>query len=256
MRFLGVVLGCLVACGGGGASSGGNASSQSTPYPSFGVVKISESFTGISKGLETGISAVFYQGTDCTLETLGPCTVRRCPQGSGAVDAIGPTVSAGAITISDGAAPPLTMAGPVVGSYGAGLPSPPYAAGDVLTVAASGGVVPAFSTTVVFPPPPVDNIQISGGTFTWTAGTSGSVLVDSLGSAPTDSDGATSNTNVLMECTFDASAGTGTIPALPDPGFTATGLYVNTATVQTVQAGDFAVTVIAEQLVVEAAPGR
>jgi hypothetical protein len=245
VRPLPVVLVSLLGCGGGGTGNGGSPTSDS----SFGVVTITQSVGSISAGPQE-IVAAFYQGTSCTSQTIGQCTILRCPiQPLGAANPIGPTVSAGTVTLSGGSPPPITLATRGMdGTYGTGLPFT-YAAGDVLTVAASGDVVPAFSTTVTFPPPPVQ-VQISGApTYTWTAYHSGSILIDATSSVLAGSGGATSSYNIDMKCVFDASSGGGTVATLADPVATRGGLSIYTANVVHLKAGDFPVTVIAEQLI-------
>jgi hypothetical protein len=143
-------------------------------------------------------------------------------------------VSAGTLTVTGGTAPiviaPTTSGANVSYSYvaatGTGDGGPSFAAGDTLTVSASGGAAPAFTATIALPgtiqitePPPPSPTLPDGAvlplptlttpigrtaalTIAWTGGSSGNVLV-ALG----ESGGA------AVECLFPESAGRGVIPA-------------------------------------------
>jgi hypothetical protein len=142
-------------------------------------------------------------------------------------------VSAGTLTVSGGTAPvviaPTNTAGYVSYSYqstsGAGDGGPSFAAGDTLTVSASGAAAPAFSATVTVPgtiqvtePPPPSPTLPDGAPLVfpmlaapiarttdlpiaWTGGSSGNVLV------------ALSSSGTSIECLFPESAGSAVIPA-------------------------------------------
>jgi hypothetical protein len=157
-------------------------------------------------------------GLGCARTISGPCTIDDC-SATDAPDA-GEliTESAGALTLSGG-----SLASPLKLSFGAnGYTSPFFGsalfeAGDVFTVSAPGAAFPAFSgqsapapgtVTVTSPTPttgpsgptyPFD--PTAAMTWTWTGGTTGDSVSFTVATA-----------DLILTCTFDATAGTGTIP--------------------------------------------
>jgi hypothetical protein len=119
--------------------------------------------------------------------------------------------AAGAITISGGALPATTMQPDGIGAYGAQLAAMHYQGNDVLTVAATGGEVPAFTGTVAVPVAqlaltselPATLRRATGLAVTWTPAASGSVAL-TIAAGTMD--------QTLVFCAFPASAGTGTVP--------------------------------------------
>jgi hypothetical protein len=92
-----------------------------------------------------------------------------------------------------------------------------WSGGETLAVSAAGGVAPAFDLSMKAPAQIVLTAPVLTGTplviargadmsVTWTGGTAGTLFVIEL--AATDPDHA-----YIIECTFDAAAGNGTIPA-------------------------------------------
>jgi hypothetical protein len=204
-----------------------------------------------STGWTGGVSASFSRttGGSCTQRTVGPCSVARCDYNGGAPRTT--NLSAGAITITGGMPGTITFSPLSDGSYDySGTYS--FAAGETLDVSAAGGTVPAFTASVTFPT-----------AITVTAPTTGTIdRSQDLAIAWTGGDASvlakiqegTSDRGVLIQCVFDASAGSGTIPAgaLSDLEAVALGsggnegdLSVDSVSIQKVSPGGLPVTVTA-----------
>jgi hypothetical protein len=193
------------------------------------------------------VDASFVTGhTSCTsLGSSGSC--EECPR----FPATTAMHSAGTIKIL-GAAVPVTMM-PMGDEYlGFGTDQALFDGGETLTVAASGSDVPAFVKSVIAPgtatitsplipsgtSPAVPITRSAGFPVSWTGG-SGKVKVSLSG-------GSSDTTSVI--CKFDASAGTGTVPAdalmvLP---YGSGNLWVDTVTDTSVTAGDWGVAIEAD----------
>ncbi len=92
----------------------------------------------------------------CTTRTIAGCTVTECisadPNAGTQCASLEQITTAGAISVSGGDKPPLTLNSDAKRSY-AGFSSagPRWAPGTEVTVDAAGGDVPAFNTKIVFP---------------------------------------------------------------------------------------------------------
>lgn len=177
------------------------------------------------------VSAGFFDGPGntygrgCRRDVEGSCFVFECNFADGGAEAPAPgaAVSAGAITIG-GSTPPFSLAYDAPSMKYATTPTVPvdrpiFTAGDTLTFTATGGVVPAFSASLVAPTPlmvtaPSLNTALSiertkDLTFTWT-GSSAGELSFNVRTVTTVS--GTALASSLVSCQFLASAETGTIP--------------------------------------------
>jgi hypothetical protein len=159
----------------------------------------------------------------CTYATTdaGPCLVTTCPAQSPADAGPVSLVTAGVLTVSGGAFGDAGIdIGPdTLGSYLYNTTGPMFAAGDTLTVSGAGATVPAFSgkslvapgaITLTAPVGDAGTIAVSTSnplTVTWTGGTSGDRVYVDLSAF------FTSGASASTICSWDAMAGTGTIPA-------------------------------------------
>ena len=212
-RELAVIL--VAACGGSGGTSGGVDAPPATANDGF-ITLQSYSDHNVPNQANAGgrVDVAFSTGhTSCTsLGTSGPCEELDC---SAAVTA--GSHSAGTITVT-GAALPVSITPGTNGTYTGFMANQVlFNGGETLTVAASGAEVPAFMKSVTVPgkatitspakPPSASPYlmitRASGFTLSWTGG-SGKLFV-SL-------DGGT-NRSTRIQCKFDASAGSGTVPA-------------------------------------------
>jgi hypothetical protein len=203
-----------------------------------------------------GLGAVFdgtpVPAASCQVTTVyGACVVYTCPS---ALDA-GPTAGAGTLTF---AAPSLdggvTIDADPSGLYALATPGALFSAGDLLTVTASGGTVPAFGPAAVAAPgaitltnPVPDGGAIAVPTssdfgFAWTGGSIDSAAVlTASGVAP---DGSL----VVVRCSYVGITDEG---ILPSPVLAAVrGLSQGTlgwgqANTATVDAGLWSVTLLA-----------
>jgi hypothetical protein len=159
--------------------------------------------------------AVFYPSvaaTGCSIAPLDGCTLETCVAGAGST---APLVGAGSITITGGAYP-LVLTEPTPDSvYGPAMDGGLLAlwnGGEGLVVTASGDVVPAFAGSLIAPtqvtvttPMPSSIVRSSPLALSWSGASAGKLTVDlSAGTGTND---------YYLECQFDVSAGTGTIPA-------------------------------------------
>jgi len=163
----------------------------------------------------------------CTQTTMGACLVTECtklpdpPAGTKLCIASTTSAAAGAIDISGGKNPALTLTSDKKRSYpSVNSAGSRWAAGDNVKVSAPGGDVPAFDATLVFPDRVVvtgptayvdktDPIVLdwkAGFTITWTKAT-GTVLVRLL------QGDAGLHKKTLMECKAPSADGTLTIPS-------------------------------------------
>src|SRR5579859_1217871 len=151
----------------------------------------------------------------------GACVVTTCAANVASDAGAVALVTAGALTVTGGAFGDAGIAiGPdSLGSYLYNTTGPMFVAGDTLTVAAAGATVPAFPAQTLTTPGPITLTApvADGGTMTipsasdltvtWTGGTTGNRVVVDLAAFFTS--GASAGT----VCAWDATAGTGTIPA-------------------------------------------
>ena len=189
----------------------------------------------------------------CQVTTMyGACVVYTWPSSSDA----GAAPGAGTLTL---AAPSLeggvTVDAGTAGLYELGTPGPLFAPGDMLTVTASGGVVPAFgpqgvtapgALTLTSPIPDGGAVAVPTSSdfgFAWTGGSEKSAAV--LTASGVTGDGSV----VLVRCSYVAITGEG---ILPSPVLTAVrGLSQGTlgwgqANLATFDAGAWSVTLLAE----------
>lgn len=141
-------------------------------------------------------------------QRIGPCEVFQCTRTAP------PAASAGAITIS-GASQPITLMPSVDKTYQTmNAPKPLFTGGELVTFAAAGADVPAFSKSLTMPSQimitsptkPSSSMIINRAqdfTVLWSGGGTG---ILEIGLVTTSSEEA-------VFCRFDASASTGTIPS-------------------------------------------
>lgn len=211
-----IVLIFLVACGGNGGAGDDGPSPDAAPPAHSGFVSI-QSYDAMNipgtptRGGSTS-AGFFTAGSACTtMQTIGPCKVQQCattqPQGA---------QSAGTITIT-GATKPLSIVPGADKTYPQQTSMTSlYNGGEMITFAAPGADVPAFSVTLTTPTKatitapakpaagsllPINRAQ--DFSVSWTGGGSGRVQVFLSGAGSSSS----------LFCKFDASAGTGKVPA-------------------------------------------
>jgi hypothetical protein len=158
--------------------------------------------------------------TTCTQTKSGSCTLNRCELGDGGAPA---EFSAGTITITGG-----TLSAPITLTYDASTgysvfssTTPIYTPGQTFNVSAVGADIAAFSGASAAAPNDIVITSPSGGTgtnlmyaidestdlvITWTGGSAGAQVDVNLSNLDD------SSLALNASCTFDASAGTGTIP--------------------------------------------
>ncbi len=162
-------------------------------------------------------------GVGCTESVIGPCKIAACPASAGMPVT---ELNAGPITVT-GSGPDS----PVALSYGqqtpggpAGYPpatgaSPFCSSGDTVTASGGGGPdLPAFAAQSIVAPSDIavtspacaagacqDIPRSMDAIITWSGGTAGKVSVAYVT--------ATDAGSKILACSFDASAGTGTVPS-------------------------------------------
>ncbi|HEX8796627.1 MAG TPA: hypothetical protein VF765_37005 [Polyangiaceae bacterium] len=207
----------------GSSSSSGGSSSGGTTHGEVVVAQSAPTDGGAATGT---LTATFGErdagGPTCAVTTSGPCQIQDCTAVL-ADDASTPVdVSAGNVTLSGGKLPaPVTLSFADGGYTSAFEMTQLFAPGDVFQVTATGDTVPAFSgttppapgpITLTSPSPvgtelgsPVYPIDLTkSATFSWSGGATGAKTLVSVTNL---------DTNVIVVCSFDAAAGTGTIPA-------------------------------------------
>jgi hypothetical protein len=189
----------------------------------------------------------------CAVTTVyGACVVYTCGAGPDA----GPSPGAGTLTFF---APSLdggvTVDAGATGLYELALQGPLFTPGDTLTVAASGGAVPAFGPqgipapgvlTLTNPMPDGGAVAVptsSDFSFAWTGGSEDSLAV--LTASGVTSDGSV----VVARCTYVAITGEGILPSAvltPVRGLSQGTLGWGQANVATFDAGSWSMTLLAE----------
>jgi len=188
---------------GGGGGDGGTTSGA--PYSG-------QILLAVTKGKAAGSASFQKASADtvhCQTSESGPCHVTICPDSQGDEDG-GAPLSAGTITIAGGSAPLKLELSDVSAVYQSSQTDVTFTAGATATVSATGGDVPAFDGKTAKVPADItvgtDYATIDytkDMTVTWTGGTDGKVGVTLV---------AADTSIATIACTFDASAGTGTIP--------------------------------------------
>jgi hypothetical protein len=242
--------------GGGSAGGAGGGTASSTKSGSITITQTPDiigtgfTFTGIAD-FNTVTSAA--TGSGCTTTVASNCTTIVCVPSDGGTSAVVTNQSAGVVSVT-GVKGSALMISPGAGNvYTAATGSTQlWDGGEMLTASAPGAVVPAFSGKTVVAPSVVGVTApacslASCGTimrssplaFTWTNGTQGTINA----SATTVKNGVTTYIN----CTFAATAGTGTISAavLGQLDQTVDGgigvITLNNTNVTTFSAGDYSV---------------
>ena len=235
--------------------------------PASGTVEIFP--TGSEPGT-LAVMATFQAITDagaspCQSRTAGTCTVTVCPHPAPPPPPV-QLLSAGNLIVDSITIAPGPDAGYTYGGVGVG---PVWAAGQSIHVRATGGAVPAFEGDIVAPPlltvitPPGilggnmglnANFSLSKSTaipLAWTAAAAPTQVLVNIEQAwfgPLTLGQGPSYQGVIINCTFDASVGSGTIPAaaLTDlvtgydqsQGGPSTAMSLSSATQVTLPAGD------------------
>lgn len=187
-------------------------------------------------------------------EIIGPCRLTDAGDAEEASRGPGSTYSAGPIVV-EGAAVPIALGEPVDGVAVVTLQSAPYVGGEMLTVRAAGGEVPAFEGTLRAPTavqlsepkPQADGAfamtPTADQTFRWSGGTAGTAVVIAFESNDAGSPGLDAT------CTFDAAAGAGVVPGAVLAKLAAldkaVALSLSVVGESEVPAGDFKVTLTA-----------
>ncbi len=198
-----------------------------------GFVIVASHATGSTSVFTSSAGAGFYDGpgntyaNGCRREVTGACSVLQCnfTDGGAETPAPGAPQSAGTVTI-DGTTPAFVF--DYDAASGRYLPSPAvpadrllFAGGDMLTFAASGDTVPAFSDSLVAPAPLVVTApSLAGGVlsidtsrdflFTWEGASAGQLSFN-VRSATSASGMVFEST--FVSCQFSASALSGAIPS-------------------------------------------
>jgi hypothetical protein len=159
---------------------------------------------------------------DCTVVDAGACVTTTCPAtDAGASDATAPVApNPGTLTVTGGVfgTTGFQVSPDKEGTYVYASPSTVFKTGDSLGVAGAGGTVPMFSTETVVAVAPVTLTAPTAATgakitipttadltVTWTGGAAGAKMYFN--------GTAVFKTGVAgLACTWDASAGTATVP--------------------------------------------
>lgn len=255
------------ASGQGGDGAGGKAPEEYLGYGAVGVFSYDYTLNGMPLQQSGAYASYGLNGTarsTCMTTQVGDCTVYACDPSNGQM----PTaLSAGVATVSGGQwNVTLTPSGTeyqTVTNTNQAL----FAGGETLAFDVVGeGQVPPHQGTVVAPHP----VTVSGFssadslthdrstpfTVNWSGGGAGTVNV-AIGYS--EISGGEVVKSYSIQCYFDPTAGTGTIPAEALSMVPATapqssaGLSVGVASTTNVEAGDFLVTFLASTLALDAA---
>ena len=200
--------GGAAASGGGGAGSGGGTGGGGTGGGTFGRIYVADyhfsdaGFVG---------AAAFFSSAGRTRATIGPCEIVTYADVAAAIG----TSSAGDISIAiSGRSSPIPLARPQDG----GIPSyftyneHIFNGGETVTVTATGADVPAFATTLTAPTRPT--LTAVGIAANGVIDRSQAITVRWTGGSPQLSVSLSGTTDAglrVVECRFDAAAGSGTI---------------------------------------------
>lgn len=207
--------------GGSGSSSGstsGSSSGGSGGGAKTGSIFVSQCLSGDCKSVQQLLASAQFsdgsQSSNCaqTMQS-GACTGYVC---TSLVDAGVPYVSAGTLTLSGGKlASPLTFATSSEGTYAIDDIKLDLDPGETMTVSASGATVPSFSQSLVAPPALVLTKPSPGSGGQYSIATSAELSVAWSGGQAGDSvylQGYSGGSAYYFECTWDATAGQGTVP--------------------------------------------
>ena len=197
------------------------------PAANTGTITVSSANSAMQKGYNAGASfvmGVLPQSPACVLSYTSHCVASDCTIQS--ADAGSPPntstlVSGGTLTITGGTTPLSIM--PMNGYYQMGSSTQAlFSGGETLTVANSGAVAPASSTTLVAPSPPTVTtpMAVAGMTYTitrsngfdlaWSGGGPGDVSILIQTNASSTQPGTKFGS---VRCTFSVGDGHGTVPA-------------------------------------------
>ena len=200
----------LVACGGGG----GGAQPDAAPLPDAAAPTVVYEVQGlVVEGVMNGSDLTAWDvGAEMTPYFItarddGPCHVDdRTKMGFQILQ------DDGTVTISGGSGSAIVMTPDAQEVYAGEVDGLAYAPGDAITISATGSAAPAFSGSLTFPAEvgapvtiPVTVSKSAGVTVTWGAvDTPVHVIITQV----------PDNARTLsVDCTFDGSTGTATIPA-------------------------------------------
>jgi hypothetical protein len=210
----------LTACGGSAATMGDDDDGpgpDAAPPANTGFVALS-TYSGSSGGtaFQGGAASASFNttpGAACAEEKFDNCSVFTCPQGQTTT----PTyVSAGTLTVT-GARESITMSPEPDNSYMAHVSMQTlFSGGEMLTFTGSGADAPGFTASIRAPSrisitsptkPPTDGAvavdRAQPFRVAWSGGGAGIVQVFV----------SPSSGGVLVSCRFEASAGSGSVPA-------------------------------------------
>jgi hypothetical protein len=200
------------------------------------VAFIEETVNGVNDTVTAGGFETIAEAD--TTSTEGPCQITNRTTGTSTLQ------SAGTITISYGSNQSFMMS---PSEYENIASSFLFAAGDAITMSATGALVPAFTSEITFPsaltvtsPTTFSTISKSGFSATWAATTSEVHI--SVVQFPDNSHA------LAIDCSFAGSSGSGAVPAaaladLLTNGAGSTDAEISTETRASAQAGAYAVTV-------------
>jgi hypothetical protein len=234
--MFGVTVLAAAACGGSGSKS----PDAALPVLKLGKLIFAEDATGGSNTTTVG-GSFGDQEESSSLRTDGPCVIKVALYGKSML------VSAGAITFTYGANQSMTLAPDANGHYANVVQQFLFATGDVISVSASGGTVPAFTSSITFPagvtvtsPTTLSSVSKSGFTASWNATTSPvHIQIDQF----VASMASTSSTSI--DCSYAGAAGAGSVSpsAMMDlvPGAGVTGVAILTLVDTQSSSGDYSV---------------
>jgi hypothetical protein len=185
-------------------------------------------------------------GESCTHSTMSGCDIDSCSSGPGTA-----LPNAGNMMISGLTGGPYTLMPTSMGAYIAS-PAPAgriFMDGETVNFSAAGmtGEVPAFTGMLTVPPSITVTMPMlmtgmttiprsSDLVINWTGGSTGDVTARLLSSS--------AGVTTLVSCTYQASAGTGTIPmsVMMQLAAGSGAITIGSSVTQNVMAGDYAVT--------------
>jgi hypothetical protein len=198
-----------------------------------GFIGVTSRATEVATVFVSSVNADFFDGPGnsfakgCARVVAGACAFVLCDlsNGGNVAPPTGAVQSAGTLTVG-GTTPMFSLEYDAATMQYVTVPTVPndkllFAGGDIITFAAAGADVPAFTDTIVAPSPLVVtspalpsrpfSIDTSKDlVFAWAGSSVGKI---SFNVFTTTSNGGTAVSSSFVSCQFDASALTGTIPA-------------------------------------------